>query len=188
MNQKFFFAAADFQYYGMISQRKSSTKMEKNPVKSRPKSFPNQEILSSGSSDSGLESDNISIVVTMDGGEVESASPKSLPEFNFGEKKTHKERMNNLQNALDWVRNELTEMKSQDKHLARTMIDLRSKIQQLKLDLESCNDNGYDSDVCEPKEVELNTKARSPTSILSCQHILNYGEAFENNKRATWAI
>lgn len=171
-----------------MSLLSSCTKMEKNHSKKRPKSFPNQEILSSGSSDSGLESENLSIIVTIDGDDFEQILNKRLPEFTFGGNRTHKERMDNLQNALDWVRNELTEMKSQDKQLARTMIDLRSKIQQLKLDIESCNDNGYDSDTEEPKESELNSEMQRPTSIVNFQCLMVNGDAFENNKRATWAI
>ena len=167
-----------------MSIRKVCAQAEKSSTKTRPKSFPNEEILSSGSSDSGLESDNISIVIAID-----SISNKSLPEFNFGSSGTHKERMNNLQSAMDWVRSELIEMKSQDKHLARTMIDLRSKIQQLKLDFESCNDNGYDSDANNRKEEgDIKLESQSPTSILNYQYMVLNGEAFEKNKRATWAM
>ena len=166
-----------------MSFRKVCTSLEKNTTRTRPKSFPNNEILSSGSSDSGLESDNISIILTID-----NIPHKSFPEFDFGSSRTHKERMNNLQNALDWVRKELTEMKSQDRHLARTMIDLRSKIQQLKLDFESCKDNGYDSDADEPKDGDLKVETQSPSSILNYQYMMLNGDDFENNKRATWAI
>ena len=167
-----------------MSFRKGCVSMEKHATKTRPKSFPNEEILSSGSSDSGLESDNVSLVVTIDG-----VSHKSHPDFNFGSSRTHNERMNNLQNALDWVRSELTEMKSQDRHLARTMIDLRSKIQQLKLDFESYNDNGYDSDADESKDEEdSDVVSQSATSILSFQYMIMNGGDFEKNKRATWAM
>lgn len=163
--------------------RKVCASLEKNTIRTRPKSFPNEEILSSGSSDSGLESDNISITLSID-----SIPRKSSPEFSFGSSRTHNERMNNLQNALDWVRKELTEMKSQDKHLARTMIDLRSKIQQLKLDFESCNDNGYDSDADEPKDEDLKVETQGPSNVLNYQYLMLNGDDFENNKRATWAI
>lgn len=171
-----------------MSLRETCTKVEKSQPKTRPKSFPNKEILSSGSSDSGLESENTSMVVTLNGGDLGSDSHQALPEFQFGGNKTHKERMNNLRNALNWVRTELTEMKSQDKHLARTMIDLRSKIQQLKLEFESCNDNGYGSDADEPTEGDSHSGARSQENILNYQYKALNGEAFESNKRATWAM
>ena len=154
--------------------------------RTRPKSVPNADVLSTGSSDSGLETDNLCIYPGI-GNDVNKSPDINLPEFQFGEAKPHKERMNNLKSALDWVRNELKEMKSQDKHLARTMIDLRSRIQQMKLELEANQDIGYDSDEGESSDSREKSTASSPTSLSEYNYFVN-GTDFEKNKRATWAI
>ena len=157
--------------------------------RTRPKSFPSEEILSSGSSDSGLESDTLTVVLTIEA-DVEKSLKATHPDFQLGAEQPHRTRMNNLQNALDWVKSELVEMKLQDKQLAKTMIDLRSKIQQTKIDFEStANDYGYDSDDGDDAECDnAKAKVKTPTSILSYHFMGVNGDDFDQNKRATWAI
>eukprot|EP00794_Sanderia_malayensis_P019888 gene19888-21830_t len=114
--------------------------------RTRPKSLPSADVLSSGSSDSGLDSDVISIYSPSDD-MFKSCSADISAKFQFGATdRPLDERMGNLGEALSWIRDELKLMKSQDKHLAKTMIDIRSRIQKTKLELESIRDTGYDSD------------------------------------------
>lgn len=150
--------------------------------RTRPKSVPAADVLSSGSSDSGLERDVLSVFPYNP--ELETPKP-----FKFGADIADKDRMSNLQTALSWIRCELKTMKSQDKLLARTMIDIRSKIQQVKLEFESIKDTGYDSD-----EIEMNEENKDKRMNGSENDLSNFntefpvnGTNFVNNKRATWA-
>ena len=69
------------------------------------------------------------------------------------------------------------------------MIDIRSKIQQVKLEFESIKDTGYDSD-----EIEMNEENKDKRMNGSENDLSNFntefpvnGTNFVNNKRATWA-
>ena len=155
-------------------------------LKRRPKSLPLPDILSSGSSDSGLDSDALSIYSPTE----ESAKSCSSTEtrFQFGAELPMKDRMNNLQDALGWIRDELTLMKTQDKQLAKTMIEIRSKIQKTKLEMEALRDTGYDSDELETKGKKEDNVMNSQADITSLNDFPVNGDNFDKNKRATWAV
>lgn len=56
------------------------------------------------------------------------------------------DRIEGVNQALEWLKNELKSMKVQDRELARTMIHVRSQIQEVHKDLQCAHDKGYDSE------------------------------------------
>ncbi|XP_013418041.1 protein FAM167A [Lingula anatina] len=88
-----------------------------------------------------------------------------------------------ISDALDWLREELTEMRSQDQDLARQLISLRHEIHQLKLQ-QSCNEHqemlaDARDELEDEKEVKnlelwdtaLDTSAENPTPLRSLGHL-----------------
>ncbi len=156
--------------------------------RTRPKSLPSADVLSSGSSDSGLDSDVISIYSPSDD-MFKSIAGHTETRFQFGSDLPLKERMGNLQDALSWIRDELKIMKSQDKQLAKTMIEIRSKIQQTKLELELLRDTGYDSDELDTAEnSQENISSNSQREVGNMSELKMNADNFEKSKRATWVV
>ncbi|KAK8731121.1 hypothetical protein OTU49_007809, partial [Cherax quadricarinatus] len=72
-------------------------------------------------------------------GEVlEVHTPRVLEEGQKEEELSPEKRKDNLQSAMIWLRKELLEMREQDQHLARQLMQLRIELQRVRL-LRSCN-------------------------------------------------
>ena len=142
------------------------------------------------SSDSGIDSDvspvsstNITtfkefhIDIEEDDEEV---SPSS---FLLGENVPEHDRIEGINKALSWIKDELIKMKITDRQLAKSMITIRSKIAEQKLHLEKICDTGYDSDVDAP-----NNENKARWKLLMNGGFPASASCFDSNKRATWAI
>ena len=70
---------------------------------------------------------------------------------------TTAERQADLVNAISWLRKELQEMQSQDKHLARQMICLRAKIKKMMRAGDSMVDDLCESDAMESIDSGIST-------------------------------
>merc|ERR1740124_189570 len=101
------------------------------------------------SADSGIDSDTSptssptsSTKLTDSQDDIVIVNPE---DFLRGKGAGESERINGISQSLAWLKEELENMKIKDRHLAKTMITIRSRIAEYKNELER-QDTGYDSD------------------------------------------
>jgi len=147
-------------------------------------------IICISSADSGIDSDaspNSSTKLTNSIEDIEGDDQISPHSFLLGEDADEKDRIEGINKAIVWVKDELVKMKIKDKQLTKTMITIRSKIAAHKLHIEK-QDTGYDSDL-EYRKKENDQYLKERWKLIAKDGAFpTDGERFENNKRATWAI
>ena len=155
--------------------------------RSRPKSVPTSElVLSTSSSDSRFDSDVMLICTSCEGERDRFLDNRCPVVFPLGHNISEGERIESVNKALSWLRTELKCMKLQDRELARTMIEIRARIQQVKLEIEQQKDTGYNSDEAELSETEQHEKKYLQLEKQTLTSSNN--DSFQNNKRASWVI
>lgn len=152
-----------------------------------PSEFP---IICISSADSGIDSDTSPAASTKLTNSIEDIEtdlnicPKS---FILGKNAAEGDRIDGINKAIGWIKDELIKMKSKDKQLTKIMITLRSQIAEQKLKLEKF-DKGYDSD-SEATGKQDNEYVKERWKLIAQDGAFpTDGMCFENNKRATWAI
>ena len=165
----------------------------KNKMEHYSKSMPANEFhICISSADSGIDSDTspnsstklANSIETLD--EIIIVNPET---FIRGKNATETERIDGINKSIDWLKEELTKMKSKDRELAKTMINIRSRIAEYKLELEK-GENGYESDGDKNRSTDDNDNYEKETwkLVTTDGAFPTNGLYFENNKRATWAI
>lgn len=144
------------------------------------------------SADSGIDSDTSPNSSTKLANSIENIEPIIVinPEtFILGKEASETDRIDGINKSINWLKDELANMKLKDRELAKTMITIRSKIAEYKVELEK-RDNGYDSDVDKNRSNDDSDNYVKETwkLVTTDGAFPANGLYFENNKRATWAI
>ena len=157
--------------------------LDSNSKSLPPNEFP---IISISSADSGIDSDaSPNSTNSIEDIEAEDViSPHSLL---LGKDADEKDRIEGINKAIGWVKDELVKMKIKDKQLTKAMIIIRSKIAAQKLHLEK-HDTWHDPDSENRKQKNDQYLKERWKLIAKDGAFPTDGESFDNNKRATWAI
>ena len=149
------------------------------------------------SEDSGIDSES-SIASSISESDI-SLQIKSDPRlFILGADYPVNQRVNGIDQALTWIKDELMKIKEQDKTLTKTMISIRSKIANIKLGRAlgtSLIDKGYNSDGESKYSTAENCGKTTEDHGKEKQWLISKENSFpidscffDNGKRATWAI
>ena len=118
----------------------------------------------------------------------ESTDPSSLL---LGSKYTDEERIQGINNALQWLKNELIQMKQNDKDLIKTMMDIRSNIAKVKIE----NEFGEDIIVVYYSENEVRHCDNNDEILKERRRLVSNEDFipgnsnfFDKGKRATWTV
>ena len=147
------------------------------------KDFPQR----TASEDSGFESDISSCTSFMTINSTESISclQKDPEKLLLGPGYSLVERMNGVNNALNWLKHELEVMRNQDKNLMKQIISNRAKIAKYKQYIEGKNEQ---SEQCTFMLLESAAEKETRKRLNSYETFPDDGSCFHNNKRATWCI
>ena len=136
--------------------------------------------------DSGIDSES-SLVSSISEPDISQGSLVDPCTFIMGDTYSDRERIQGINNALSWIKDELMKIKESDKYLTKTMISIRSNIKSLKIGKTLMNDTGYNSDN-EPFYKEGKTGDVKGWLGANAKSFPTSSNFFDSGKRATWVI
>lgn len=136
--------------------------------------------------DSGIDSES-SLVSSISGPDISQSNLVDPRTFIMGDTYSDRERIQGINNALSWIKDELKKIKESDKYLTKTMISIRSNIKSLKIGKTLINDTGYNSDN-EPFYKEDKIRDGKRWLGANAKAFPTNSNYFDKGKRATWVI
>ena len=136
--------------------------------------------------DSGIDSES-SLVSSISEPDISQGNLVDPCTFIMGDTYSDRERIQGINHALSWIKDELIKIKESDKYLTKTMISIRSNIKSLKIGKNLMNDTGYNSDN-EPFYKEDKTGDGKGCLRANVKSFPTSSKFFDSGKRATWVV